>query len=279
MSGNPTSIQSQPEAEGAPSQAAAAGLPVPQSAVPTARTDTVVPPPMQNPSGFVPQTAQAQPVQPQYTDIDPWSGARLPPGFAPPQAYDPWQNYVPRQPVIGAQPSLQAPWPQPALADQWRAFIPVPEPPPQRTGGVGAPMLPRDQTQSAYPPAPPPGVAHPGPVRSDPSIGYGRPPRGQPFVGAFGHQPEHGGRQNVHDIPPTWDGQKPETQLEPYLKALRGWMLTTRTLKAQRGYVIVQYSQGELKQLLNYFDLDTLFSENGAEHCFNFCFQNREHQR
>ena len=132
-------------------------------------------------------------------------------------------------------------------------------------------MLPRDQTQSIYPPAQPPGQAVPGPVRSDPSVGYGRyPPRGQqPFVGAFGHQPEHGGRQNVHDIPPTWDGTKPETQLEPYLKALRGWMLTTRTLKAQRGYVIVQYVQGELKQLLNYFDLDTLFSENGAEHCFN----------
>ena len=144
MSGNPTSINTQPEAEGPPA-AAAAGVPVSQSAVPTARTDTVVPPPMQNPSGFVPQTAQAQPVQPQYPqypDVDPWSGARLPPGYVPPQAFDPWQNYVPRQPVIGAQPSLQAPWPQPALADQWRAFIPVPEPPPQRTGGVGAPTPP-----------------------------------------------------------------------------------------------------------------------------------------
>ena len=146
----PIGIGSRPDVEAAPTQTAATAA----AATPTARTDSVAAPPLQFPSpargaGWTPPSQL--PVQPQQQmDFDPWSGAQLPqatgaPGLPPP-LQNPWQDYVGRQPVIGAQPMLQAPWPQPALADQWRAFIPVPEPPPQRTGGVGAPILPRDQT-------------------------------------------------------------------------------------------------------------------------------------
>ena len=69
----------------------------------------------------------------------------------------------------------------------------------------------------------------------------------------------------IHDNPPTWDGRDPERQLEPYLKLLEGWLATTRTLKRQRGMVIMNYASGDLRLIINELDVDTLTSEDGDE--------------
>ena len=67
----------------------------------------------------------------------------------------------------------------------------------------------------------------------------------------------------IHDNPPTWDGRDPDKQLEPYLKLLEGWIATTRTLKKQRGMVILNYAQGDLRLIINELDVAVLTAEDG----------------
>ena len=55
----------------------------------------------------------------------------------------------------------------------------------------------------------------------------------------------------IHDNPPTWSGDSPDKELEPYLKMLRGWLLTTRTLKAQQGMTIFNHATGDLQIIIN----------------------------
>ncbi len=63
------------------------------------------------------------------------------------------------------------------------------------------------------------------------------------------HGREHGWRI-LHDSPPSCDGKIPEKQAEPYLKLLAGWLAITKTLRTQRGLVLLQYSDGDLKLLI-----------------------------
>ena len=35
----------------------------------------------------------------------------------------------------------------------------------------------------------------------------------------------------IHDVAPSWGGNDPEKELEPYLRLLKGWLFTTRALK------------------------------------------------
>ena len=109
--------------------------------------------------------------------------------------------------------------------------------------------------------------------------------RGQPSHPAGGTGPRNGGvyvegqlgrtgfegppARIVHDSPPVWNGTKPETQSEPYLKLLQGWLSTTRTQKSQQGMTILQYSDGDLKVLINELDIATLTSEESGQRVFD----------
>ena len=98
--------------------------------------------------------------------------------------------------------------------------------------------------------------------------------RDRRFVGAVSHDHDPrasgsghfgGSKRIIHDIPPTWDGKDPKTQLEPYLKLLKGWLATTQTIKSQRGYLIMQYSTGTLRELIDDLDIDQLLHENSGK--------------
>ena len=78
----------------------------------------------------------------------------------------------------------------------------------------------------------------------------------------------------VHDSPPVWNGSKPETQTEPYLKLLGGWLTTTRTQKSQQGMTILQYTDGDLKVLINELDIGTLTSEDSGQRVFDHIKEN-----
>ena len=79
----------------------------------------------------------------------------------------------------------------------------------------------------------------------------------------FGDNADQPGQRTIHDNPPTWDGKDPDRQLEPYLKLLEGWMATTRTLRKQRGMVILNYATGDLRFVINELDIDILTAEDG----------------
>ena len=72
----------------------------------------------------------------------------------------------------------------------------------------------------------------------------------------------------IHDVPPVWDGKDPDNAVEPYLKSMKGWLNTTRTLKTQRGMTILHYAVGDLKTIINELDIDTLCSEEGGDRVF-----------
>ena len=77
--------------------------------------------------------------------------------------------------------------------------------------------------------------------------------------------PEHPPARIVHDVPPTWDGSNPEKELEPYLKLLSGWLQTTRTLKTQRGMIILNFATGDLKLIVNELEVEHLTSEDSGD--------------
>jgi hypothetical protein len=109
--------------------------------------------------------------------------------------------------------------------------------------------------------ATPSGSSPPG-VPAGGSWGGWQPPA-RAFYG--GGTQEQSGPKFIHDNPPAWDGKDPDRRLEPYLKLLRGWMHTTRTLKTQRGMVILNYAQGDLQLIINELDVTVLTSEDGDE--------------
>ena len=65
-----------------------------------------------------------------------------------------------------------------------------------------------------------------------------------------------------------WDGKDPDNAVEPYLKSLKGWLNTTRTLKTQRGMTILHYAVGDLKTIINEIDIDTLCADGGGDRVF-----------
>jgi hypothetical protein len=68
----------------------------------------------------------------------------------------------------------------------------------------------------------------------------------------------------IHDIPPAWSGDNPEKELEPYLKLLRGWLATTRTLKTQAGMTILNFASGDLKTVINELEIDELTQDDSG---------------
>ena len=87
-------------------------------------------------------------------------------------------------------------------------------------------------------------------------------PRQRPTPNYFGDEDRLPPRA-IHDNPPVWDGRDPDKQLEAYLKLLEGWIATTRTLKRQRGMVILNYAQGDLRLIINELDVADLTAEDG----------------
>ena len=85
-------------------------------------------------------------------------------------------------------------------------------------------------------------------------------PNARPFSGPVTHggTGDYQGRGKPHDVPPVWDGRDPDRQLEPYLKLLKAWLITTQVQKEQRGIVIMHYSQGSLRELIDALDIDVL---------------------
>ena len=82
----------------------------------------------------------------------------------------------------------------------------------------------------------------------------------------------------IHDVPPVWDGKDPDNQAEPYLKLLRGWLSTTRTLKTQAGMTILHYACGDLKILINELDVDTLTHPDSGTIVYKHVYNNfKEH--
>ena len=69
----------------------------------------------------------------------------------------------------------------------------------------------------------------------------------------------------ILDVPPTWDGKAPELMVESYLKSLEGWMRTTRSMKQQRGLLVLQYAQADLKLVINELDLSELTAEDDGD--------------
>ena len=72
----------------------------------------------------------------------------------------------------------------------------------------------------------------------DPESGAGWP---RTYAGGGGGHDAHRdgpAHRFALDNPPSWDGKHPQTQAEPYFKKLRGWLLTSRTLKTQQGMQI-----------------------------------------
>ena len=69
----------------------------------------------------------------------------------------------------------------------------------------------------------------------------------------------------IHDIPPCWNGNNPEKELEPYLKLLKAWLITTKTLKSQRAVVIMHHATGDLRKVIDTLDLEALTAEDSGD--------------
>jgi hypothetical protein len=74
----------------------------------------------------------------------------------------------------------------------------------------------------------------------------------------------------MHDVPPEWDGTDPHKNLEPYLKLLKGWLLTTSTNPNQRGLIIMHYARGDLRRLIDNLDLAELTEEDSGDKTYEY---------
>ncbi len=98
----------------------------------------------------------------------------------------------------------------------------------------------------------------------------GRLPQHRPSFAAVTLPVQDGGTSQriIHDVPPVWDGKDPDNMAEPYLKLLRGWLSTTRTLNTQRGMTILHYAAGDLKLIINELDVDILTAADSGNTVF-----------
>eukprot|EP00971_Amphidinium_carterae_P132038 2615470-Amphidinium_carterae.1 len=67
------------------------------------------------------------------------------------------------------------------------------------------------------------------------------------------------------DVPSSWNGQDPDTQLEGYLRAADAWIRTTRVVAAQRGVQLISQASGELRELLSTLDIEVFTGNDGGE--------------
>ena len=68
----------------------------------------------------------------------------------------------------------------------------------------------------------------------------------------------------INNNPPGWSGDHPERELDPYLKKLRMWLMSTRTLKTQPGMTISNHATGDLNVITNEFEVGDLIAEDSS---------------
>eukprot|EP00971_Amphidinium_carterae_P350075 6491367-Amphidinium_carterae.1 len=105
------------------------------------------------------------------------------------------------------------------------------------------------------------GALHVAGVPTPGSIGRSIPEERDREAGSGGVRP--------WDTPPRWDGANPETQLEPYLRALKAWMLTTRVPRIQQGVVLMASISGDLRVIAGELEVSEITSEQGSELLYN----------
>ena len=64
-----------------------------------------------------------------------------------------------------------------------------------------------------------------------------------------------------HDKPPVWDGQKPESLARPYIKHLDLWLETTRQPRKNVGLILLTYSRGDIRALIDEWEMEELKDE------------------
>eukprot|EP00971_Amphidinium_carterae_P280790 5574441-Amphidinium_carterae.1 len=74
-----------------------------------------------------------------------------------------------------------------------------------------------------------------------------------------------GGGVRPWDVPPKWDGSSPETQLEPFLRSLRAWLLTTRVPARQQGVVLMSTLTGDLRVIASELEISEVTCDGGGE--------------
>ena len=106
-----------------------------------------------------------------------------------------------------------------------------------------------------------------------PAAGAGRP--SVYAVGGSTGDQQGPGQRFANDNPPPWDGKNSQTQAEPFFKKLCGWLLTSRTLRTQQGFQILNActSRSELELIINEIRFETLIQEDGGkivyDHIYN----------
>ena len=83
-----------------------------------------------------------------------------------------------------------------------------------------------------------------------------------------------GPKRVIHDQPPTWDGKDADNKLQPFLKLLQAWLVTTRTLKGQQGITILNYATHDLQVLINELPIETLTSETSGQIVYDHIKEN-----
>ena len=68
-----------------------------------------------------------------------------------------------------------------------------------------------------------------------------------------------------HDKPPVWDGDKPEKQARPYVKTLDLWLSTTKVPPKTIGLLLLTYSKGDIKALIDEYEIEELKVEGVGE--------------
>ena len=81
---------------------------------------------------------------------------------------------------------------------------------------------------------------------------------------AGGHSGDLPPPKVINDNPPGWSGDHPERELEPYLKKLCMWLMSTRTMKTQPGMPIFNHATGDLNVIINELEVEDLISEDSG---------------
>eukprot|EP00971_Amphidinium_carterae_P031066 611384-Amphidinium_carterae.4 len=89
---------------------------------------------------------------------------------------------------------------------------------------------------------------------------------GNTIGGTMSEERDHGsGGVRPWDVPPKWDGTAPETQLEPFLRALKAWLMTTRVPLKQQGVVLMTHLGGDLRTIAAELEISEVTGESCGE--------------
>eukprot|EP00971_Amphidinium_carterae_P348080 6490310-Amphidinium_carterae.1 len=97
---------------------------------------------------------------------------------------------------------------------------------------------------------------------------------GNTIGGTMGSERDHSsGGPRPWDVPPRWDGTAPESQLEPFLRALNAWLMTTRVPLKQQGVVLMTHLGGDLRTIAAELEISEITTESGGEKIYELIEQ------